>query len=210
VQFQTLSGMMSVQPIPVEEPGRFSPSPGGVATPAGLGMPEAGCREQQPGSPPPVPRCVVQLGCEVRIRSDDSEGVVAIVPSGDAGLYRLTPVMPLAAALLGHGVGDMVHVTVDAGTVAFTILAVEPIRPTMGVDPGRVGQGEEVGRGSSRSGGRRPGLGTPATLLPWRPSQGQGQTYLNHAVLAALGWLLGGREVGERAKGPAAVDRVGR
>jgi hypothetical protein len=156
-------------------------------------MPEVGRRERHPGSPPSVPRCVVQLGCEVRIRGDDSEGVVSIVPSGDAGLYRLPPGTPLAGALLGHGVGDVVHVSVDAGTLAFTILAVEPIRPTMGADPDLTEPADEAGPGASRSSGRRSGPGAHATPPPGRRDQGHGQTELSHAVLgAAIGWLLGG------------------
>lgn len=89
-------------------------------------------------------RVAVAVGCEVRIRAlrkpqvqhlppgiraDDVEGVVAIVPPGDAGLHRLTPRMPLGGALLGHRAGDAVRVTLQAGTVAFEVLAVEPAPP---------------------------------------------------------------------------------
>lgn len=89
-------------------------------------------------------RVAVAVGCEVRIRAlrkpqvqhlppgiraDDVEGVVAIVPPGDAGLHRPTPRMPLGGALLGHRAGDAVRVSLQAGTVAFEVLAVEPAPP---------------------------------------------------------------------------------
>jgi Transcription elongation factor, GreA/GreB, C-term len=85
---------------------------------------------------------VVAIGSSVRIRSvgkaercpalgwlkreDSLEHVIAIVAAGGAGLYRLTPWMPLGRALLGHRAGDVVRVTVEAGTVEFEVLAVEP------------------------------------------------------------------------------------
>jgi transcription elongation GreA/GreB family factor len=50
--------------------------------------------------------------------------VVTIVPPGYMGPHRLTPRTPLAMALLGHQVGDVVDVEVDAGTVWFTIMAI--------------------------------------------------------------------------------------
>ncbi len=60
-----------------------------------------------------------------------------IVPPEEAGLYQLSPWMPLARALLGHRAGDVVPVSVQAGTVRFEVLTVEPGRSTMGTDAGR-------------------------------------------------------------------------
>lgn len=83
----------------------------------------------------------VAVGCRVRIRGlhgqghrhlprgikgDDADRVIAIVPPGEVGLYRLSPRMPLAGALLGHLAGDVVEVAVQAATVRFEVLAVEP------------------------------------------------------------------------------------
>jgi transcription elongation GreA/GreB family factor len=65
------------------------------------------------------------------IEADDAERVIAIVPPGEVGLYRLSPRMPLAGALLGHRAGDVVPVAVKAGTVEFEVLAVEPGRSIM-------------------------------------------------------------------------------
>jgi transcription elongation GreA/GreB family factor len=53
------------------------------------------------------------------------ETVVEIVAPDQIGLYRLSQRMPLGRALLGRRVGDVVPVTVQAGTVEFEILAIE-------------------------------------------------------------------------------------
>jgi hypothetical protein len=84
---------------------------------------------------------LVAIGSRVRIRSvrsvgvrlvpfpitgeDSLELVVTIVAPGDMGLYRLGTHTPLARALLGHRVGDLVDVQAAAGTSRFEILAVE-------------------------------------------------------------------------------------
>jgi hypothetical protein len=84
----------------------------------------------------------VSVGATVRIRSvrppgmqappppgvklgGEAEVVVAIVPPDQVGLYKLSPRMPLGRALLGHQAGDVVPVSVEAGTVEFEVLAVE-------------------------------------------------------------------------------------
>jgi transcription elongation GreA/GreB family factor len=83
----------------------------------------------------------VAVGARVRIRSvladrpripplsvsaeGDPEQPITIVCPGAMGLYRLSTRTPLGRALLGHHVGDVVEVPVQAGTARFEVLAVE-------------------------------------------------------------------------------------
>src|SRR5262245_22896223 len=93
----------------------------------------------------------VTIGCQVSIRSirpdrdqvlpgwirgDTDERVVAVVPEGEQGLYRLTQRTPLGRALLGHQVGDVVAVTVQAGIVRFEVMAIEPAARNMDTNAG--------------------------------------------------------------------------
>jgi len=87
---------------------------------------------------------VVEIGSTVRYRSArapeerrsaivaqlagadvESEHEVTIVASPrDVGLYRLTPRSPLAAALLGHQVGDVVEVVGEQVRAAFVVTGI--------------------------------------------------------------------------------------
>jgi transcription elongation GreA/GreB family factor len=88
-------------------------------------------------------QCAVQIGSTVRIRSarapeerrtttsvrskgdDGTEQEVTIVGSdADAGLLRLTPRAPLARALLGRRVGDVVEVRLEQVSARFEVTAV--------------------------------------------------------------------------------------
>jgi transcription elongation GreA/GreB family factor len=70
-----------------------------------------------------------------RIEADDHrERVVAIVPPGEGGPYRLTARTPLGRALLGHRVGDVVRVSVRALTVEFEVVAVTAPTSTESAD----------------------------------------------------------------------------
>ncbi len=145
-------------------------------------------QQQDQGWATTVPGCVVQVGCEVRIRTDFAEGVVAIVPAGDEGLYRLTPRTPLGGALLGHGVGELVRVSVDAGTVAFTVLAVEPGRPTMSPDGGVAEQADAAVLKTAHSEGPSSSLGAPTTWASKR-RRPAGETGRGRQPLTAIAWL---------------------
>lgn len=72
----------------------------------------------------------IQVGCRVRIRTvgtraGSDEHVVALVPHGDGGRHRLTPLTPLHRALLGRRPGDVVDVATAARTVQFEVMAVQ-------------------------------------------------------------------------------------
>lgn len=106
-----------------------------------------------PGAQPPPPG--------VRV-SPEPEVAVTIVPPEQAGLYRLSPHMPLGRALLGHCVGDVVEVAVQAGTIAYQVLAVEPDTATMAEDAG-VAEREDaavLNTGPAKGPGSSPGAGT--------------------------------------------------
>ncbi len=66
------------------------------------------------------------------LRSDDRPvQAISIVVPGDMGPHRLTPRMPLGKALLGHRAGDVVSVRVEAGTVQYEVVSVEPNAATV-------------------------------------------------------------------------------
>jgi transcription elongation GreA/GreB family factor len=104
---------------------------------------------------------VVQVGSTVRYRSarapeerrtaivvqlagDDVDGeheVTIVASSRDVGLYRLTPRSPLAAALLGHQVGDVVEVVGEQVRAAFVVTGIS----TVGVVPAAAAAGRGDG-----------------------------------------------------------------
>jgi transcription elongation GreA/GreB family factor len=87
---------------------------------------------------------VIEVGSTVRYRSarapeerrsavvaqlvsDDVDGeheVTIVASPRDVGLYRLTPRSPLAAALLGHQVGDVVEVVGEQVRAAFVVTGI--------------------------------------------------------------------------------------
>jgi transcription elongation GreA/GreB family factor len=104
----------------------------------------------------------VQVGSTVRYRSaraaeerrsatslrlagagvDGEQEVTIVASDADVGLYRLSPRTPLAGALLGHQVGDVVEVVLEQVRAAFLVTAVN----TPSVVPAERGPGDGVVR----------------------------------------------------------------
>jgi transcription elongation GreA/GreB family factor len=112
---------------------------------------------------------VVQVGSTVRLRSgrapgerrsatslrlggagvDGDQEVTIVASDADVGLYRLSPRAPLAAALLGRQVGDVVEVVLEQVRAAFLVTAVNtpnvvPAEPERGRGDGIVRLGSLV------------------------------------------------------------------
>jgi hypothetical protein len=153
-----------------------------------LEVPGVGQEEQDLGWAMSPAQRMVHVGCEVHIRSDFAEGVVAIVAPDDAGLYRLTARTPLGGALFGHHVGEVVRVAVDAATVEFEILAVEPGRPRVSAEAGVAEVVDAAVLKIAPSEGPSSSLGartTPGSTLRVEDQAGHGRS-----ALSAIGWLL--------------------
>src|SRR5262249_12447626 len=113
-------------------------------------------------------RDVVRVGCTVRYRSVRAEEtrrtatskrftvadagteqeVTVVASEADVGLYRLAPRAPLAAALLGHRVGDVIEVRLEHVRAEFEVTAIST--PARGDGIVRVGSlvrvcGRDVG-----------------------------------------------------------------
>jgi len=139
-------------PAPAEVPRHRSPLPSGLpnyVTPSGL----AALREElarldaaRPGKhgptwraeleeriatavvpPPPTDRGEIRFGARVRLRGPEGEREVRIVGVDEAepATGRVTFVAPLARALLGHRVDDIVSVRTPRGEERLEILGVE-------------------------------------------------------------------------------------
>ncbi len=74
------------------------------------------------------PHDSVVLGAKVTTVNDDSkQEIFTIVGSNEASprTGRISNESPVGRALMGHKIGDRVEVTVPAGTIHYTILAIE-------------------------------------------------------------------------------------
>jgi len=69
---------------------------------------------------------VAVIGSRVVVRGPSGvPGELTIVASSrEEGLFRLSPRMPLASALLGHQAGEEIEVRTAAATVKYSILSV--------------------------------------------------------------------------------------
>jgi transcription elongation factor GreA len=72
---------------------------------------------------------VVQLGAKVTVDEDGDRSTYRIVSGAEAGRkngeMRISNQSKVGGALLGHKVGDVVHVDTPNGTIQLTVVAVE-------------------------------------------------------------------------------------
>lgn len=92
---------------------------------------EARLRSAIAVTPPARPRDV-QFGCRVVVDADGTRQVFEIVgeDEADAALGRIAPHAPLARALIGAQVGDVVTWRRPAGAVELEVLEIGPLDPS--------------------------------------------------------------------------------
>ncbi len=75
-------------------------------------------------------RSIVQLGTTITLVDETGEKEVYVLvssPEANSGENRISNVSPIGAAVLGKRKGDKVAVSVPAGTLQFTIVAIEQL-----------------------------------------------------------------------------------